>query len=95
MYITVAPSYSPSYVCDDYYCESAGQNNGWPNDVFTDILCDGQNCPGIEATCCTSLKPWLLKTLTNLITDNIEVRLCTSQGYPDEATPIDIKLFVC
>ena len=86
----------PSYVGNDYYCESAGQNNDWPNDVFTDILWDGQNCPGIEATCCTSLKMlWFLKTLTNLITDNIEVRLCTSQGYPDEATPIDIiELFV-
>ena len=86
----------PSYVGNEYYCESAGPTNGWPNDVFTDILWDGQNCPGIEATCCTSPKmPWFLKTLTNLITDNIEVRLCTSQGYPDEATPIDIiELFV-
>ena len=82
----------PSYVGNDYYCESgAGLNNGWPNDVFTDILWDGQNCPGIEATCCTSPKmPWFLKTLSNFVTDNIEVRLCSSQGYPDEATPIDI-----
>ena len=86
----------PSYVGNDYYCESAGTNYYWPNDVFTDVLWDGQNCPGIEANCCTSLKmPWFLKTLTNSVTDNIEVRLCTSQGYPDEATPIDIiELFV-
>ena len=86
----------PSYVSNDYYCESAQSKNGWPNDVFTDVLWDGQNCPGIEANCCISSKmPWFLKTLTNSVTDNIEVRLCSSQGYSNKATPVDIiELFV-
>ena len=34
--------------------------------------------------------PWFLKTLNEITTDNIELRVCSNQGIPDEDTPLDI-----
>ena len=47
-------------------------------------------------SCCTSPNiPWFFKSLNQSTTDDIELRLCTSEGYRDEATPVDIiELYV-
>ena len=34
--------------------------------------------------------PWFIKTLNQWTSDDIELRMCTTEGYPQEATPIDI-----
>ena len=65
----------------------------WPNEIFSDVLWDDKIVLATKPTvaCGTSPKmPWFLKTLNNSITDYIEVKLCTSQDYPNEATPLNI-----
>ena len=81
----------PSFVSNDYYCES-GTYSSWSSILYADDpLWDGQNCNGPESTCCTNPNmPWFLKTLNETITDNIELRVCSSRGLPDEDTPLDI-----
>ena len=75
---------SPSYVGGDYYCEAGSSTLGDP-------LWDGQGCGNLEYLCCTYHNlPWFTKNLGESTTDDIELRACTSEGYPDEATPIDI-----
>ena len=80
------------YVGEDYYCESATATEPiaamfYPNDP----LWDGQQCNHHESACCTSSKmPWFIKTLNQWTSDDIELRMCTTEGYPQEATPIDI-----
>ena len=86
------------FVGNDYYCESGlSINQGsvlYPNDP----LWDGQDCPGIEATCCTSPKmPWFVKMLDETVSDDIELITC---GYNNgqiqvHGTPLDlVELYI-
>ena len=67
------------FVGNDYYCES-GTSSNFGYDLFlNDPLWDGEDCPGCEATCCTSPKmPWFLKTLNETVIYNIELSVCGS-----------------
>ena len=89
---------TPSYVGNDYYCEAGTTYNMWSSGTLypNDPLWDGQQCNYLEAPCCTSPQmPFFVKSLNQSITDDIEFRMCTDEGYPDEATPIDIvELYV-
>ena len=84
---------SPSFVGNDNYCESGlpvGQT--WQPVLYSnDPLWDGQQCNGTEGPCCTNSKmPWFIKSLNETTTEDIEVRICGSQGGSDEDTPLDI-----
>ena len=85
-------SSTPSFVGDDYYCESGLDNFSWsPIFYVDDPLWDGQNCNGPESPCCTNPNmPWFHKTLNETTTDNIELRLCSNEGIFNEDTPLDI-----
>ena len=79
----------PSFVGNDYYCESGLNAAPWSSILYADdLLWDGQNCNGPESTCCTNPNmPWFLKTLNETTTDNIELRVCSNAGLD---TPLDI-----
>ncbi len=87
---------SPPFVGDDYFCES-GLNVPWTGENTTlhtdDPLWDGKNCPG--NTCCElNNPPWFYKSLPNLTTDNIEIRVC-SWDVRRSRTPIElIELYI-
>ena len=89
-YIGGWPGPLPSFVGNDYYCESILYP--WSYILYADDpLWDGQNCNGSESTCCTNPNmPLFLKTLNETTTDDIELRVCNDQGLPDEDTPLDI-----
>ena len=79
----------PDFVGNDYYCESGPGSSGIL--YVEDILWDGQQCNGIESTCCTTPNmPWFLKTLNEETNDNIELRVCASGTTITEETPLDI-----
>ena len=95
------PAQVPSFVGGDYYCETGDNrvpNNGFLFQLFpNDILWDGQQCVGSEASCCTPHPnlPWFTKTLDETTTEDIEVRVCGSQATSDEDTPLQvIEMFV-
>ena len=83
----------PSYVGNNYYCESANQGDCFVDNSFfpNDPLWDGQQCDN-EGTCCTGANtlPWFSVDLHNHTRDDIEVRICHDQGTVDEDTPIQL-----
>ena len=85
-------NYTIPFVGNDYYCES-GRNTYTYNKLYSnDPLWDGQDCPGIEATCCTSPKmPWFIKTLNETTNDDIELNVCGGTVYG--GTPFDLVEF--
>ena len=86
------PQTPPSYVGDNYYCESGNNNtSGYPSSIAdtNDLLWDGQQC---EGQCCSNGKtpPWFSVDLPNPTSDDIEVRLCDMDyGYGGD-TPIKL-----
>ena len=89
---------SPTYVGNNYYCESAFQDNCFAVNTFfpNDPLWDGQQCDS-EGTCCTGANtpPWFKKDLSNPTSDDIEVRICHNQSSADEDSPIELlELYV-
>ena len=78
----------PLFVGSSYNCESGNPNptnsNGAIN-YSSDLLWDGQQCGGLEGTCCTSPNlPYFCTTLPTVVFGDIEIRLCTDEGVGNE-----------
>ena len=87
----------PAFVGSDYYCESGLDRGSWTSTVYSnDPLWDGQDCGGLERTCCDFPNlPWFCKELPQATTDNLEFRICADQDRQDEDTPIDlVQLYI-
>ncbi len=88
----------PSFVGEDYYCESGLPQRPWVagRQYADDPLWDGQQCGGQEGPCCANPDlPWFCKELPTPTTDPLEVRICTNQGRYDESTPFElVELYV-
>ena len=89
----------PSYIGNNYYCESANKDDCIVANVFfpNDPLWDGQQCD-YEGTCCNagnSTQPWFSVDLSKNTNDDVEVRICHDQNTIDEDTPIQLlELYV-
>ena len=87
-----ALSLVPSFVGNDYFCESGNPEAEYTNGQFyaNDPLWDGQGCGA--ASCCELsyppgvTPPWFCKQLPQTTTDDIEVR----DQDRDEDTPIEL-----
>ena len=79
----------PSFVGEDYFCDT-GSKEHWQWMFYPDDpLWDGQGC-GNNSTCCEfNNPPWFCKRLPQLTTDDIELRICGDQHIWDEDTPIE------
>ena len=81
----------PSFVGSNYYCESGTEDN---HDIsayyLSDPLWDGSGCsPGNN--CCSNINlPWFQYQLSQITTDDVEVRICTNEGFSDEGILVDI-----
>ena len=88
----------PAFVGSDYYCESGLSGPPWDPPVLysNDSLWDGQDCSGLERTCCNPPNlPWFCKNLPEPTTDDLEFRLCGDQPLADEDVPIElIQLYI-
>ena len=87
------PQTPPSYVGNNYYCESGNPNSTFEHTnslVYTsDLLWDGQQC---EGQCCSNgnSPPWFSVDLLNPTSDDIEVRICGTEVIANEDTPIKL-----
>ena len=82
----------PSFVGGDYYCESGFGVFGLR---ATDPLWDGEQCNGLESTCCQDPEmPWFYKELQET-SEDIELRVCASSDRLEEESPIDIFELFC
>ena len=84
----------PSFVGNNYYCESGNPTNTFVNNHFysTDPLWDGQQC---EGKCCSDEKspPWFSVDLPNPTTDDIEVRICIPEASNIDDVAIQLLEF--
>ena len=84
----------PSFVGEDYYCETGSRTNAQRRYYFDDPLWDGEGCEG-ENECCDRGGPWFCKQLPQPIQDDIETRVCTNSVNSDEDVLLEqIKFFV-
>ena len=85
----------PSYVGNDYFCESGDSASASSTFHLDDKLWDGQQCSN-EGSCCTNKTlPWFHKELPNPTSDDIEVRICGDEGTETEGTPVElIEIYV-
>ena len=82
---------APSFIGNNYYCESAttaiSSGTFFPNDV----LWDGQQCTDLEGTCCTNPNlPWFNRTLPQNTNDDVELRICFDEGSNTEGSPLEL-----
>ena len=92
------PGYNPpDFVGLDYYCES-GITGRWQDNnriALEDPLWDGDGC-GRDNNCCKQTgMPWFYRTLPQKVGDDIEVRLCGSDGIDNEEAYLELlEIFV-
>ena len=84
--------FPPSFVGDNYFCESGnhGRRLGGRENFFEeDPVWDGEQC---EGACCTNGKspPWFHMNLPKPTTDDIEIRICGSEGTHNEDSPVQM-----
>ena len=87
----------PSFVGDDYFCESGNPQSGWSAQFYPDDpLWDGEGCGGNEGPCCNAPGiPWFHKVLNSPITDTIELRVCGDYSTGNEDAPVSLyELYV-
>ena len=96
---TAPPGRIPSFVGNDYFCES-GLHSEWDNRYFDvlfpdDVLWDGQNCTSASTCCQFNNPPWFTKNLPTATTDDIELRICDVDSPDVEDVPLElIELYV-
>ena len=91
---------SPSFVGNDYFCESTRPESNWDvNSPFrfypNATLWDGQVCEGGGTCCQFNNPPWFTKNVTNPTTDQIELRLCLYERGRDSDVALELlELYV-
>ena len=88
---------SPSFVGNDYFCESGNPDSGYPSVLYSnDPLWDGEGCGTLEGNCCAaSGLPWFHKTFNSTCSEYLELRVCGSESITNEDTPISFyELYV-
>ena len=80
----------PSYVGNDYYCESRSAMSA------IDPLWDGMQCGGNEGPCCVSpTLPWFIRNMLMPTNDDILIRLCLDQPASDENIELErIEIYI-
>ena len=80
----------PAFVGDDYFCDT-GSANQYQRIFYPDNpLWDGAGCGPLNTCCSFNNPPWFYKQLPQHTTDDIEMRLCTDQGSPDEDMVVEM-----
>ena len=80
----------PSFVGDDYFCDTAATNGNIGMFYEDDPMWDGAGC-GPQNTCCSFNKPpWFYKKLLQPTTAEIQMRLCRDETMFEEDILIEI-----
>ena len=80
------PREIPSFIGNNYFCETGNRGSGVPNDVIyaDDPLWDGSGC-GSSSSCCEfNNPPWFCATLPQPTTDDLELRICRDSDSNNE-----------
>ena len=84
----------PAFVGNDYFCDSGNpsfMDSESRTTVYSDDpLWDGRGCVSTSTCCIFNDPPWFHKQLSDLTTDEIEMRVCTRDGAEHENVYIEI-----
>ena len=87
----------PSFIGHDYFCET--WHNTVPN-FYVQLsdenpVWDGEGCLSSSTCCIFNNPPYFCQTLNAPTTEDIELRICGSDGFMSEDTPIQqIEMYV-
>ena len=86
----------PSFVGENYYCESGNRGPFEYIHYTDDPLWDGAGCFHDNNNCCSNVGlPWFYREFPETQTNDIEVRICTDSTYKNEAVLVDkLKLLI-
>ena len=86
----------PSFIGNDYYCDSGVDSNPEVGKFYTTPLWTGEGCTPPNYCCSHSGMPWFCKTLPVPTTDYIEIRNCYNNLYSGiEDTALElIELYI-
>ena len=87
-------AFSPSFVGNNYYCESARWYCcGYNAYYFNDTLWDGEGC--VDNCCDDTTQPWFYRQLNQATQDDIEARICAFGYFRLRSTLIDqLELYI-
>ena len=80
---------APPFVGENFFCESANPGRWEYQWYLDDPLWDSQGCAS-GSTCCDRGGPWFTTTLSQEVSDDIELRFCSDQGPNDEDVAVDL-----
>ena len=92
---TVFTGAVPPFVGQDYFCDTGTRSRyvSVPQTLFYDFdpLWDGKGC-GSRSSCCEfNSPPWFCRTLSEVTSDGIELRLCSDENpFNSEDIPLEI-----
>ena len=91
---SVNVGHSPSFVGNNYYCESASwYYANYDTYYFNDTLWDRAGC--IDNCCDDTTQPWFYRQLNQTTQDDIEARICAFGYYYERSTLIDqLELYI-
>ena len=90
-----ATMHIPTYIGNDYFCDTASENHFQYRFYPDDPLWDGEGCGPLNTCCSFNNPPWFMKELSSSTTDDIEMRLCADQSRGDEDITVEIiELYV-
>jgi len=85
----------PSFIGNDYYCDSGVDGNPVDGIFYTTPLWTGEGCSPPNFCCSPSGMPWFCKILSVSTTDYIEIRNCHNSPGTAEDTALDmIELYI-
>ena len=89
----------PSYVGNDYFCESGVNEEWWSSNNYifhpNDTLWDGEDCLPSSTCCSQHNPPYFTKQLPNTTTDDIEARICMRPSLSDSNLAVElVELYV-
>ena len=74
----------PSFVGNDYFCDSGSEHRVQGNTFYADPLWDGRGCGPLSDCCTFRNPPWFYKKLALPTADNLEMRVCRDEPRTNE-----------
>ena len=85
---------APPFVGESYFCESGNTGDSEDQWSLTDPVWDSQGCAS-GSTCCNRGGPWFTTTLSQGVSDDIEVRVCHTYDINNEKIRVDqLEIFI-
>ena len=74
----------PSFVHNNYYCESGRASSNDPGVFMDDPVWDGEGCPAENSCCSNPSLPWFFRQIPLTTGEDIETRICRDEAASNE-----------